>query len=67
MKTEYKIVELKKKSWTKGAMKTEQLEEILNQWGSDGWILDRVVSAEVSGTLNIGKDVLLIIFKRQTE
>ena len=58
---EYKVVEIKKKSFWKGAMKVEQLEELLNEYGRDGWILDRIVTGETAGKMNIGdKDVLYV-------
>jgi len=65
---EYKVVEIKKKSFWKGAMKVEQLEELLNEYGRDGWILDRIVTGETAGKMNIGdKDVLIIVFRREVD
>ena len=62
---EYKIQEIKKQTFMKRAMKTEQLQEILNENAAQGWKLGRIVSAEIGNSLNIGKAVMLVIFIKE--
>ena len=59
----YKLVEIKQKSFFKGHMKLEAFEEKINEYASQGWILDRIVSGETAGTLGLGKDVFILVFK----
>ena len=42
----YKLVEIKQKSFFKGHMKLEDLKDTINEYASEGWILDRIVSGE---------------------
>ena len=61
----YKLVEIKQKSFFKGHMKLEALEDKINEYASEGWILDRIVSGETAGSLGIGKDVFILVFKME--
>ena len=60
----YKLVEIKQKSFFKGHMKLEALEGKINEYASEGWELDRIVSGETAGSLGIGKDVFILVFKK---
>ena len=62
---QYKMVDFKKKSFWKGHMKLEDLEAKINEYASQGWELDRVVSGETAGTLGFGKDVFILVFKME--
>jgi hypothetical protein len=61
---EYKVVEQKKKSWMKGVMRAEDLENVLNEHANQGWTLDRIVAGETFSFITGDKDVFLLIFKR---
>ncbi len=60
----YKVVEQKHKSFMKGRMTSQDLEDILNQNATAGWVLDRIVAGETFSMITGGKDVFLIIFRR---
>lgn len=61
---QYKVVEQKQKTFLKGRMRASDLEKILNDHGAEGWTLDRLVSGETHSFVTGGKDVFLIIFRR---
>ncbi len=61
----YKLVEIKQKSFFNGHMKLEDLEGKINEYASQGWTLDRIVSGETAGSLGFGKDVFLLVFKME--
>ena len=62
---QYKLVEIQQKSMWKGRMKLEDLESKINEYANQGWELDRIVSGETAGTLGFGKDVFIIVFKKE--
>lgn len=62
----YKVVEIKQKSFTRGYMTTQDLQNAINEWANLGWTLDRLTSGETQGFLHT-KDVFLLIFKREVE
>ena len=62
---QYKMVDFKKTSFWKGHMKLEDFEAKINEYASQGWELDRVVSGETAGTLGFGKDVFILVFKME--
>lgn len=62
---EYKIIEQKQKSLFKGKMKSQDLENLLNEYAGQGWILDRIVDAETMSKIGISKDVFMVIFRRE--
>ncbi len=61
---QYKVVEQKAKSFLKGVMKAQDLEDLINQYANEGWDLDRIVAGETASFVTGSKDVFLIIFKR---
>lgn len=65
MKYNYKVVEQKQKSLFKGKMRAAELESLINQYANEGWILDRIIGGETYSFLTGGKDVFLVIFRRQ--
>jgi len=65
MKYIYKVAEQKQKSLLKGKMKAVDLESLLNQYANEGWILDRIIGGETYSFLTGGKDVFLIVFRRE--
>lgn len=61
---EYKVLELREKL-IGGKMSGEKLEKILNEYGSGGWQLKAVTSADVKGRLGPGGvEGLLVTFER---
>ena len=44
----YKVVEKKTKSFLKGRMSAQQLEDMINQYADDGWTLDRIVAGDTA-------------------
>jgi len=61
----YKLVEIKQKSFFKGHMKLEDLEGKINEFATQGWILDRIVSGETANSLGFGMDVFILVFKME--
>jgi len=59
----YKVVEKKKKSLLKGTITAQDLEDAINEYASQGWSLDRILSGETAAFIG-DKDVFLLIFKR---
>ncbi len=64
---EYKFVDMRQKSfWSGRKMKLEDFESKVNEFAKEGWILDRIFSADIAGTLGFGgKDVFIIVFKKE--
>jgi len=62
----YKVVEQKQKSFLRGKMRASDLEAVINTHAAEGWILDRLVSGETFSFLTGGKDVFLIIFRKES-
>ncbi len=61
----YKVVEKKTKSFLKGRMSAQQLEDLINQYADDGWTLDRIVAGDTARIMGFGeKDVFLVIFRQ---
>ena len=61
----YKIVEQKVKSFLKGRMSPQQLEDLINKHADDGWTLDRIVAGDTARIMGFGeKDVFLVIFRK---
>ena len=54
------------KSFLKGRMTSEDLEELINSYAREGWTLDATVAGEAARFMGLGdKDVFLLNFKRQ--
>jgi hypothetical protein len=63
---EYKVVEQKQKSFLRGRMTAQDLENSINQYAAEGWTLDRIVAGETAEFMGLGdKDVFLLVFKRE--
>jgi hypothetical protein len=63
----YKVVEKKHRSFLKGRMTAQDLEDLINEYAASGWILDRIVSGETALFMGLGdKDVFLLIFRKST-
>jgi len=62
---EYKVVEQKHKSLIKGRIRAKDFEDLLNKHPADGWVLGRIISGETFSFLTGGKDVYLVIFRRE--
>lgn len=63
---EYKVVEQKQKSFLRGRMTAQDLENAINQYAAEGWTLDRIVAGETAHFMGLGdKDVFLLVFKRE--
>ena len=62
----YKLVNIRQKSFFLGRkVKLEALEELINKFAAQGWELDRIFDANVSGMLGLGgKDVFILVLKR---
>jgi len=61
----YKVVELRE-GLIGGKMSGEKLEKVLNEHGSQGWVLKSITSVEVKGRMGPGGvDGLLITFEKQ--
>ena len=61
----YKVVEVREKM-IGGKMSGDKLEALLNEYGSQGWQLKSVTSAEVKGRIGPGGvEGLLVTFERQ--
>ncbi len=61
----YRVEEIKTKGFLKGRMSAKELEGRLNQSGSQGWALDRIVAGETARFMGVGeKDVFLLIFRK---
>ncbi|MNS62381.1 hypothetical protein D3C72_954400 [compost metagenome] len=60
----YKVVEKKKRSLMKGVIKAQDLEDAINEYANQGWILDRILADETYSFLTGDKDVFLLIFRR---
>jgi hypothetical protein len=46
-------------------MELEDLENKINEFATQGWILDHIVSGETAGSLGFGKDVFILVFKME--
>ena len=63
----YKVVEQKQRSFLKGRMTGQQLEDLINKHAQDGWILGRIVAGETAKFMGMGdKDVFLLVFRQET-
>ena len=63
---EYKVVEQKQKSFRGGRMSAQDLENLINQYAANQWVLDRIVTAETARFMGLGdKDVFLLVFKQE--
>jgi hypothetical protein len=63
---EYKVIEQKKKSFFKGRITAQDLENLINTNAKLGWLLDRIVAGETAFFMGLGdKDVFLLIFKHE--
>ena len=61
----YKVVEQRQKSAIrKHRMKSEDFEKMLNEH-ADGWVLYRIVSGETHSFVTGGKDIYLVIFRKE--
>lgn len=61
----YKVVEVKQRSMIKGQMSSLSLQNIINEWATQGWDFDKIVAGETAVLMGIGaKDVFLLIFKK---
>ena len=58
----YKVIERKTKSFLRGRMTAAELKQLLNQYGNEGWSLDRIVAGPAGE-----KDVFQVMFKREQE
>ena len=62
----YKVVEQKQKSFLKGRVTGQALEDLINSYAKQGWALDRIVAGETARFMGLGeKDVFLLIFKKE--
>ncbi|MDG2035247.1 MAG: DUF4177 domain-containing protein [Pseudomonadales bacterium] len=63
----YKVVEQKTKSFVKGKMTAQDLENKINEVAQEGWTLDRVIAGETARVMGISsdKDVFLLIFQQE--
>ncbi len=60
---EYKVIEKKMKStFGLSRLDADGLEDILNEYGKEGWIFDKHISGE---TLFADKDIIMLIFYRE--
>jgi hypothetical protein len=60
---EYKVVEVKKKStFGFSRLDGEKLEDLLNDYGRQGWYFDKTISGE---TLYLDKDTIMMVFYRE--
>jgi len=63
---EYKVLEQKHKSFMRGRMTAQDLENLINQYAGEGWTLDRIVAGETGHLMGlVDKDVFLLVFKRE--
>lgn len=61
----YKVIEQKQKTLFKGKLRASDLEALINQNANEGWILDRIIGGETYSFLTGGKDVFLVIFRKE--
>ena len=62
---EYKVIQIRE-GLIGGKMSADKLEQVLNEWGSQGWRLRDVTAAEVKGRIGPGgTEGVLITFERQ--
>jgi hypothetical protein len=62
---QYKVIQIRE-GLIGGKMSADKLEQVLNEWGSQGWRLRDVTSAEVKGRIGPGgTEGVLITFERQ--
>ncbi len=60
----YKVVEVREKM-IGGKMSGDKLEKLLNEYGSQGWQLKSITSADIKGRLGPGGvEGLLVTFER---
>lgn len=63
-KYEYKVVEVRERA---GKMSGSKLTDLLNNFGSQGWQLKSITSADVGSAMGFGsKEGVLVTFERQT-
>lgn len=60
---EYKVLTQKDK-WFSGKFDPQKLEEAINAYAKQGWILKAAFSAEVPGFLNSNREEAIIILER---
>ncbi len=61
----YKVVEFRQRSLLKGQMTSSALQYAINEWASQGWEFDKIVSGETAVVLGAGaKDVFFLIFRK---
>ena len=63
----YKVVEQKHKSMLGDRFKPVDLEDLLNKHALDGWEFDRIIDGEIVSAMTSGKDVFLVVFRREEE
>jgi hypothetical protein len=62
---EYKVVQVRE-GLIGGKMSADKLENVLNEWGSQGWRLMQVTAVEVKGRIGPGgTEGVLVTFERQ--
>ena len=62
----YMVVE-KKKTFLKGAITAQQLEDLINEHAEKGWDLDRIIAGETARFMGVSdKNVFLLVFKQPT-
>ncbi len=60
------VVEDKQRSIRKVKVKAHELDDIVKNYRSEGWMVERVLSGEIFPFLG-GKDALMVIFKKERE
>ena len=61
----YMVVEKKTKTFLKGAITAQQLQDLINEHASQGWDLDRILAGETARFMGVSdKNVFLLVFKQ---
>ena len=61
---EYKVLSQKDK-WFSGKFDPQRLEEAINSYAQQGWIVKAAFSAEISGLFNASREEAIVILERE--
>lgn len=63
----YKVVEHKQTKFLGGRIKPKDLEKLINKGAEGGWSLDRILVGPDHEFLTGGRDVFLLVFRKDEE